>query len=244
MLNPTSGTPYLLAIMFFLLCGSSSQALRFDPVPAHTERIQTTELTNERVPRERIKSMSKADRKKWARKVKRFFKKKGRIIKKQQNKVGVYLALELIGYILFGVIAIWLTLGFYAAITGSIVWFIVLAIALGLLATAIWATIKRRELIMMNPNILQEKRNQRRQRFQLNNDLDKEAYIEHIQLQKKRRLFLGLWLGTLLAVILCLAIGLPMFFSTIGAVLVLTALVLTPVNITFFVLFLVFAAQK
>ena len=141
-------------------------------------------------------------------------------------------------------IALWLTLSFYAAITGSIAWFIVLAIALGLLGTAIWATIKRRELILMNPNILQEKRNQRRQRFQLNNDLDREAYIEQIQLQKKRRLFLGLWLGTLLAVILCLAIGLPMFFSTLGAVLVLTALILTPVNITFFVLFLVFAAQK
>ena len=194
-----------------MLCGPSGQALRFDPIPVYTNHIKKTEQITERVPRERIKNKSKADRKKFARKIKRALKKSGKVIKIQQNKVGVYIALELIGYILFSVIALWLILSFYAAITGSFVWYILLAFALGLLSTAIWASIKRKELILMNPNLIQQKRIERSQKFK--NDVDRETYIKKIKSRRNRYIFLGLWLVTLLAVMICLAVGFSIFFQ-------------------------------
>lgn len=247
MLKSSLCIPRLCILLLLLFVVSPGQALRFDPIPTgrsiHTISFEKPDV---RVPSVRKQKQDKADRKKRERKIKRFFKRVRQAQKKTQNKAGFYLAFMLVGYILFGLIAIWLTLSIFAAINGSIVWFIVLAFALGLLALAIWATVKRKEYIDSTPNFFRDKERERQEKFGLDNDtdVDERIYAELAAIRKKTKIFFGLWLGTLLAVILCLAIGLPSLFSTFGAIFIMIALLLTPANITFFILYLANASRR
>ena len=80
-------------------------------------------------------------------------------------------------------------------------------------------------------------------RFSLNNENDQQIDAMQKQTRRLRNIFLGLWLGTLIAVIFCLVLGFLLFFNAVGSILILTSLVLTPINITFFVLYLVNATK-
>ena len=149
-------THYLLFIFFFLLQPQSPQAFHLSTVT--TKNVTTTDNLDSRdvrVPKER-----KKDRKK-KRRLKRKRLKKMMKNQSQNDKIKHYTILQVLGYSLFGVLAI-----FSVGLIGWPLFYLLLALLLGALAVGIWATIALKKYHKDHPEIKQKREQLRIEKYE------------------------------------------------------------------------------